>query len=98
MKAVEYLVKLANKYLMDEIDGKEFADEFEPYFYEAEEIIYDYSKDIYNALDDIREAIAYYEPDANIREESKDLIDDKELKYKVKINLERLKNVGIKTA
>lgn len=98
MKAVEYLAKLANKYLMGEIEGKEFAEEFESYFYEVEEAIYDYDKNIYNALDNIREAIAYYEPDVNVREESKDLLDDKELNYRVKINFEKLKNVGIKTA
>ncbi|MDI3481659.1 MAG: hypothetical protein PWQ97_1314 [Tepidanaerobacteraceae bacterium] len=98
MKAIEFLVELSNKYLTGEINGKEFADEFESYFYEVEETIYNYDKNIYNALDDIREAIAYYEPDVNIREESKDLIDDNGLNYKVKINLKKLKNPSIKTA
>ncbi|MEG6567049.1 colicin immunity domain-containing protein [Thermoanaerobacterium saccharolyticum] len=98
MKAVEYLVELANKYLIGEIDAKSFSEKFESYFYEAEEAIYDYDKKIYNVLDNIREAIAYYESDENIREKTKYLIDDDELNHKVKINLEKLKNVSIKTA
>ncbi|WKV10178.1 hypothetical protein Q2T46_07025 [Thermoanaerobacterium sp. CMT5567-10] len=51
-----------------------------------------------NVLDNIREAIAYYESDENIREKTKYLIGDDELNHKVKINLEKLKNISIKTA
>jgi hypothetical protein len=89
MEQINHLVQIANQFLDKEISADEFCTSFDNYFFDHEDEIYE-NQSAYDSLDNIRDAISVYEPNEAIRNAEEGLIDESELRSRVREFIKRI--------
>jgi hypothetical protein len=86
MRAIEYLASLMQDFLNNKIAASDFGLQFENYLFDHEDEIYEHSEDTHNQVANVRDAIAYFQPDQKVREGYDYLLDEEQLRKVVQEN------------
>lgn len=79
--AARVLTGLCDEYLNGRLEAEQFVSKFQLFFEDNQERL---TKEEFDVLDEIYMACEYYQPEAEIRETEPYLLDEDELKNKVK--------------
>jgi len=87
LAALTNFLNLCGDYLSEKISGPEFKEAFEMYMFDYGD---DIDPEIYVYLDDILDAVTYYDPD-EFREDDEHFLQEDELRAAVIEGLEKIK-------
>ena len=87
------LLNLIKQYLNNDMLSEEFVLDFEELFLDIEDKVYSDNIELYNLLDDIRMACAYYEDNEEIRKQCDSYMSLKQFKEKIKKTYEAIVNL-----
>lgn len=89
---INNLIRITKDFLEKNISVEDFIINYEDNLVNNMDLINEFNSEIYEYLAEIQEAIAYYEPDPEIRDHPS-YIDENELRRRTQANLEKISNL-----
>lgn len=94
MKKINYLIKIMQDFINNNMNSSQFVDKYESFFSENEDVISkENKKSVYDIFLDLNHDLGYFEPNKLIRKESESYYGEEKLLIEVKKAYTNLKKL-----